>query len=419
MERVGSDRCAEPSWEIASPRRSARYKPSVTFWTPAALAERAGLTDTGGDSAVRRVRRRSGLTAPHWLNALPARVGTYAEVMPAERTEVTEIVTGLAMLGHTELDRALGQRPAQLLNVAADDWDRLTELRSDNAYAAEFESAWANGRAFLQSERGLRRRPPVRVEWKGYQRAPAYEQIPADLRVDHVYLVSCKYRSKILFNVAPSHLFDHLLIDRPTGRGADWYGEVAPEAYQTFYADVREAIDDDALPPLVADLDRDHRQRMKLALKGSWPETLDEPYREFAAAVSNATARRWRANLRTPAMREEMLWRLLRLQSAPYFVLGAATSKNRPLRIVVVTPWDWRQVHRMIDFEIESPPAGQPRVTWRALVQDLEADRPTVTEGHVEIRWSHGRFAQVPEAKVYLDTDHEAVCGYAPLEGPT
>ncbi len=35
--------------------------------------------------------------------------------------------------------------------------------------------------------------------------------------------------------------------------------------------------------------------------------------------------------------------------------------------------------------------------------------------GHVEIRWSHGRFAQPPEAKVYLDTPMADLPGYHPL----
>jgi hypothetical protein len=38
-----------------------------------------------------------------------------------------------------------------------------------------------------------------------------------------------------------------------------------------------------------------------------------------------------------------------------------------------------------------------------------------VVEGHVEGRWSHGRFQGAPEAKVYLDTPHAEVPGYHPL----
>jgi len=34
----------------------------------------------------------------------------------------------------------------------------------------------------------------------------------------------------------------------------------------------------------------------------------------------------------------------------------------------------------------------------------------------VEVRWSHGRFAQAPEAKVYLDTPHTKVPGYLQID---
>ena len=39
--------------------------------------------------------------------------------------------------------------------------------------------------------------------------------------------------------------------------------------------------------------------------------------------------------------------------------------------------------------------------------------------GHVEVRWSHGRFCGPPEAKVYLDTPHADVPGYFPLDDVT
>jgi hypothetical protein len=54
-------------------------------------------------------------------------------------------------------------------------------------------------------------------------------------------------------------------------------------------------------------------------------------------------------------------------------------------------------------------------VTWAATVEDRGAGEDRTVEGHVEIRWSHGRFAGSPEAKVYLDTPHHLVPGYWPL----
>ena len=130
-------------------------------------------------------------------------------------------------------------------------WERLARLRAGGAYDAEFHAAWANGQAFLAAADGLRGRLPNVVEWKGTGRAPGDEVAPIDLRVDHVYLVSCKYLSNILFNVSPSHVFDDLLVGGPgrAGRaargalpsGGDWYAEVAPAEHQALYEAVRTA----------------------------------------------------------------------------------------------------------------------------------------------------------------------------------
>lgn len=50
---------------------------------------------------------------------------------------------------------------------------------------------------------------------------------------------------------------------------------------------------------------------------------------------------------------------------------------------------------------------------WRYAVRGTTEER--FVHGHMEIRWSHGRFGQPPEAKVYLDSAHEDVPGYHPL----
>jgi hypothetical protein len=67
---------------------------------------------------------------------------------------------------------------------------------------------------------------------EGGHKPPGLEQVPADLRVDHVYLVSCKYGSSILHNVAPH------LTDRASERRRGSYQLVRrhrAEAYQELY----------------------------------------------------------------------------------------------------------------------------------------------------------------------------------------
>ncbi len=169
--------------------------------------------------------------------------------MPSDRTTVTELGTGLGMLGLERMEESVRSRTPVMHSLSPEMWDRLERLHAGGAYEAEFHAAWANGQAFLTAGDGLRGRLPQIVEWKGTGRAPGDEVAPIDLRVDHVYLISCKYLSKILFNVSPTSIFDSLLFGGP-GRGAraarevlpgggDWYAEVAPAEYQALYECVR------------------------------------------------------------------------------------------------------------------------------------------------------------------------------------
>lgn len=335
--------------------------------------------------------------------------------MPALRTEITEIVTGLGMLGFRDLDDVIEIGPSAVANVTADHYRSLGEARAAGEYSAEFATAWENGQVFARAADGLRGRPPWQVEWKGRHRPPGYEQIPADLRVDHVFLISCKYGSRILHNVSPAHLVDHLLVERPTGRPGDWYETVAPEQYQEFYAACRGEIGGRGLPAGLGDLTTEQRIILKNELAGTWPAELRAGYAFLCSAVATATADRWTAQLSSPARREQLLWRLLRFQAAPYFILGADPT-GVPLRYRVATPWDFRDRFDLDSFSVWAAPAGQPRVDWRAGVTDRLSGEQVGVDGHVEVRWSHGRFRQPPEAKVYLDTPAGSVPGYFGLE---
>ena len=109
-----------------------------------------------------------------------------------------------------------------------------------------------------------------------------------------------------------------------------------------------------------------------------------------------------------------MLWRLLRIGSAPYFVLGHdRAAAHRPGS---GSPTPGTGATSSISIVLGGP--GRGRSAAGRLVVHLprpaRRDRPD-RSGHVEIRWSHGRFAQPPEAKVYLDTPMARLPGYHPL----
>ena len=330
------------------------------------------------------------------------------------RTEISEIVTGLGLFGFRDIDRALAARPRFITHVDDAVYDRLDDAHAAHRHDEVFTTAYANGEVFARADDGLRGRPPWLVEWKGPHRPPAYEQIPADLRVDHVYLISCKYGSNILHNASPWHVFDRALAER-SKQGGDWFAHVAPQSFQEFYGAVRGHVGDAALPDRVSDLDADDRTRLRHALKGRWSPELRPDWELVAFEIARASAARLLERAGDRREREELLWRLLRLQAAPYFVLGADIG-GAPLRYRVATPWDFRSRFLLRSLDMWGEHAGQPTVRWRADVTDRHTASDRVVEGHVEIRWSHGKFAGAPEAKVYLDTPHHAVAGYEPID---
>jgi hypothetical protein len=425
--------------------------------------------------------------------------------VPSDRTTVTELGTGLGMLGLPDIDQAIASRPATMHSLSPEMWQHLARLRGGGAYDAEFHAAWENGRAFLSAADGLRDRLPRIVEWKGTGRAPGDEVAPIDLRVDHVYLVSCKYLSDILFNVSPAHVFDYLLIagQSRAGRvataaggagggaggaggvlpgGGDWYAEMAPAEYQDLYAAVRAAAErgegavparrgavrgaepltsgrggdaprlpglgtaeagsdlglgagvgapasweeggsngsrDSAahlreLPQRATELTSTQRDALGRWLRPGWPPGVKDLYVSLSDAVARASVRRWEAAMaRGGGTGEAMLWRLLRIGSAPYFVLGS--SAERSLRLRIATSWDWRQHYQLVAISLEPQRGGQPRVGWHAVVRDRTSAETSEVTGHIEVRWSHGRFGGLPEAKGYLDTPHHVVPGYFAL----
>jgi hypothetical protein len=267
--------------------------------------------------------------------------------------------------------------------------------------------------AMLAARDGLRGRRPAVVEWRGPQRQPGDDPIPADLRVDHVYLISCKYLSRVLVNAGPARLFDDLLVGER--RSTDnWFGVTAPVEFLAFYRSARRATGELGLPDDPSQLRRDEQRRLRAGLSDRLlPPDLQFVWSALSDAVARRSADRWRRAMTSPRAQLRLLWRMLRVSNAAYFVLG--TDRGSHVRLRVASTWDWNHRYALRSMSVEPRAAGQPEVWWCAEVRDRELDEERVIEGHVEIRWSHGRFVGNPEAKVYLDAGHADVPGYEPL----
>ncbi len=61
--------------------------------------------------------------------------------MPSDRTTVTELGTGLGMLGSLGVDEALRSRSAVMHSVSPEMWERLGSLRAGPEFADDLEAA--------------------------------------------------------------------------------------------------------------------------------------------------------------------------------------------------------------------------------------------------------------------------------------
>jgi hypothetical protein len=315
------------------------------------------------------------------------------------------------MTGSPDVESALAARHAALTNVSAEHWDCASRLWMSGDYASEFLTGFANGLAFLRADAGLRERVPRLIEWTGGRRDPGDGAVPADLRIDHVYLISCKYRSQVLHNRSPARLFEATLTNVPVDEASDWYSRVAPNEHQALYATCASRAIALELPTAVTDLKKPERRALSLLLD-EWPDDAIAEYEALCSEVSANSANAWREAL-ADVPGDVMFWRLVRIYQAPYFVLGSDSAGA--VRLRVDTPWEWRNKFRFRTFSVGPLSGGQPLVAWRMDCDDLESGLPRHVEGHVQVRWSHRRFGQRPEAKVYLDGPLATVPGYNPL----
>jgi hypothetical protein len=328
-------------------------------------------------------------------------------------TIITEVATGLGMIPDFELDDLKSNaQPSTLRGVDDETWTMLQQWRSDGSDDGQFEASFEGGRYFLSSQAGLRDRPPFAVEWKGPHVAPEESSFPADLRVDHVYIISCKNLSKVLSNPSPATLFLTALRDHDVA-GSDWYESIAPEEYRTLLAAAVLHLGFTGFPETPRDLTPTQRELLKTGMKRAWPPELSNEVSLFNEAVSIGSAEKLRSVLAFKREQERFYWRLLRIYGAPYFILGVQPSG--PMRIMVTTPWDLRRKYEFVGLTVEPDRVGQPQVQWKATFVERASGAECVTQGHFEIRWSHGKFCGAPESKVYLDTPHASACGYLPI----
>lgn len=336
--------------------------------------------------------------------------------MATDKTKLTEVGTAVGLVYDPGQAWPEGLAHVHVPGIPREVWQPIvlpaTEVGSPHKDL--LLHALANGHAFRTKV--LSGRVPQRIEWIGATRSVWTSDVPRDLVVDGVWFIQAKYDSHCVLNTSPGAVVDDLLVDHSIGTRTSWFEEVAANALQGFYEQVR-ARTAEPLPDDVRDLDRHHRAVIKPLMKAERhaSEREAEAYIELARTTSVETARRWQRHIdaATLPQRTQMLFRLLRIAGGPYWLLGAK-GKN-PVQLRVTDTRSWRELFELKKFTVVDAHAGQPQVNWRAIVADRGTGERQPVEGYCEIRWSHGKLQGNPECKVQVTTPLEHIAGYDPM----
>lgn len=236
-----------------------------------------------------------------------------------------------------------------------------------------------------------------------------------------MYLISCKYGvQRALQLVAGQRVERGVSTPVCAGRDADWFATATPGPYAQLWSAVRAYLDAAGCSGLPIEVDHltpaqrsAVRRRCPKAARGLgsrstvgagslWPRARPQRTCGNVRFPPGPTARKRRGVCCGYRRRPISCW--------------CSPAKGARLAYRVGTPWDLRQAFEFRGLTIGPRDAGQPVVDWSAQFVDRLTGQDRSVEGHVEVRWSHGRFGAPPEAKVYLDTPHHLVPGYVPVQ---
>jgi DNA modification methylase len=253
------------------------------------------------------------------------------------------------------------------------------------------------------------------LTWEGPRKQPSTTTASIDLIVANTP-VSVKAGSNVVQNPSPHNLF--ISVPGGTAPQADsehWYLFADRDGYQALYSLVRE-FGLNNLPSDVAEFESvaspDEREAVQDAIGRLDPDAKSAFYRlylDMCYRVARKSADTFNMNLQASmrgrargAVLEQIARQFFRMD-APTYVLGGIEN-SKEFAVVVPSLTDWKSSWR-ITGAVATPNLQRKQSVVNIAVEYQHKERKESLSArfHVEIRWSHGKFAQAPEAKLYKD----------------
>ncbi|MFH2102768.1 MAG: site-specific DNA-methyltransferase [Chloroflexota bacterium] len=230
--------------------------------------------------------------------------------------------------------------------------------------------------------------------------------------------ISVKAGSNVLLNKSPAYIFESLPQGLPApDRSENWFLLMAPSAYQALYSFVRsirlarfDFLDSvDEFERVASKREREELKDEISKLVDGEEEKFNELYLEMCKTVATASADKFNNNfsaaMRGPSPKwiiENITRVLFRIDSVEYIMAGTDGSRKYAIKMPALSQWkkEWEIV------DVEATPdlrKGQSIVNLNVQFKRKKEVEIYTAQFPVQIRWSHGKFAQNPEAKVYKD----------------
>jgi site-specific DNA-methyltransferase (adenine-specific) len=255
----------------------------------------------------------------------------------------------------------------------------------------------------------------VTVKWCGPQKQARTDSGPRDILAANTS-ISIKAGSNIISNFSPAHIFESIPQGSATpDHSENWYLKMDPSGYQKLYSSVQQ-IRLDHFPQKVTEFervasknDRDELQSEISKLIDGEKEEFEKIYTDMSHKVAETSAALFNKNysisMKGPArgwVVESVAKNLFRLDSTEYIMAGESGKNGYAIKMPSLS--EWKREWEIIDIlAMPDITRGQSVVLLDVKYKRKKESSEYHANFHIEVRWSHGKFSQSPEAKLYKD----------------
>jgi site-specific DNA-methyltransferase (adenine-specific) len=336
--------------------------------------------------------------------------------MARAKTETSELATAFGILGITD-PLVVGDAEREVKfggTLARVKYTRFSNEFTSDKNAPMYQKMYQVGRLLRSHYAPFN--DAGTLQWMGPQKQSVSTSVPPDLLVANVP-VSLKAGSSIVRNTSPYNLF----VTVPQGgpgydSSENWFLSQDPRGYQSLYDVVFES-GLQHLPVTVEEFERKSTRNLRLdvqkridILPQDSAQLFEQRYLSMCREVATRSAQlfnmHFKQSMASNAKRsvlDEIARTFFRMDSSNYILAGVERGREFAVLVPSLTLFgrEWRITDVLAEPDLQRE---QSVVAFTVLYENKSTRQSGEAKFHAEVRWSHGKFKQAPEAKLYKDS---------------